>query len=596
MAKFHPYLPPLRRRIISRFLIIVGLYAIFGIVMIAAVFFASRMTPRLIHVNYDSIAAANQMNESWFNINSPQTDPRGNLDLWQANFETALNIEEHNITEPGEGDVAKNIRTLWDSSKSHLTSIPQGDFLKMKNLLHRLVSINEKGMFRIAEDSATLSHEVFMGGIVFLVVTLIFVFFVSNGIANRLAYPLKAMAETLRSRPALGTKLKLPNPTSLELKILNHEMMQLWNNLSDLRQLNVEEINVQRNQLRTILTFVEDAILVLNIDGTVLHANPGLQKYLNLPLEEIIGRQWNDLSTSNENYLHLRAVLQSDLGQHHATQIVVNGQNRSLSIRFREIENEKKQVTGILYLLHDVTERRQTEKLRREFIGVLSHELKTPLQSLSVCSQLLNEHKGVLSNDGQLLVDTINEDVSRIRAVANDFIQVGVENLSSLKLMLEQVHLEDVIPQWLKPFKVLAKDKKINIEFETKASEKSLAKIDQVKFPWVISNILANSIRISPPNTKIRVILKQSNDEIFVEIADEGPGIPPEVQKRMFDPYYQASEPGDGKATGFLGIGLTIAKEVVEAHNGSIKFTPNVPHGAIFTVSLPRIHLAGVLA
>src|SRR5476649_681158 len=111
-------------------------------------------------------------------------------------------------------------------------------------------------------------------------------------------------------------------------------------------------------------------------------------------------------------------------------------------------------MTGKLYLLHDVTERRQTEKLRREFIGVLSHELKTPLQSLSVCSQLLHEHKSSLNEDGQLLVDTINEDVSRIRAVANDFIQMGVENLSSLKLLMEPIPLEDVIPQWLKPFRV----------------------------------------------------------------------------------------------------------------------------------------------
>jgi signal transduction histidine kinase len=149
---------------------------------------------------------------------------------------------------------------------------------------------------------------------------------------------------------------------------------------------------------------------------------------------------------------------------------------------------------------------------------------------------------------------------------------------------------------WLKPFKILARDKKINIEFEISSHENALAKIDQVKFPWVISNILANSIRISPPNTTIKVALKQSSDEIFIEMSDQGPGIPEEVQKRMFDPYFQAvTGVGDGKSTGFLGIGLTIAREVVEAHNGTIKFTPNIPTGAIFTVSLPRVHLAGPL-
>ncbi len=597
MAKnFHPYLPPLRIKIVSRFLWVVGLYAIFGILMIVAVAQTSRMTPRLIHVNYDSIAASGQMMKAWSSFKHPDLDPKGNIAQWEKQFEDALTLEEHNITEPGEGEIAKNIRILWDKSRTDPSNISQDDFYRMNENLHQLVTINEAGMFRIAEKSSNLGNKVFSGGIVFLCVTLIIVLFLSNGIANRLAYPLKAIAETLRSRPVLGTKLKLPTPTSLELKILNHEMFQMWNNLSELRQLNVEEINTQRNELRTILTFVEDAILVLNTDGIVLHANSGIKKFIDLPLEEIIGRQWTDLSTTNENYLHLRTILQSDLTQHQATQITVAGKKRSLSVRFREIESEKGVVTGTLYLFHDVTDRRQTEKLRREFIGVLSHELKTPLQSLSVCSQLLTEHKNDLSTDGQLLVDTINEDVSRIRAVANDFIQVGVENLSSLKLLLEQVYLDEALTQWLKPFRVLARDKKINIEFEINGTEKPLAKIDQVKFPWVISNILANSVRISPPNTTIKVTLKNSDSEIFIEMADQGPGIPPEIQKRMFDPYFQAAtDIGEEKTTGFLGIGLTIAREVVEAHNGTIKFSPNIPTGAIFTVSLPLVHLAGLL-
>jgi PAS domain S-box-containing protein len=598
MAKnFHPYLPPLRKRIVSRFLLIVGLYALFGIFMLIAVGITSRMTPRLVHMNYDSIAAANQMNEAWLFLASPKLDPHGSVQQRKTNFEEALIIEEHNITEPGEEEVARNIRTTWESSKLYLNAIPAPNLLKMKILLHNLVAINEKGMFRIAKESSQLARDVFFAGIVFLVVTLLFSVFISNGIANRLAYPLKAIAETLRNRPTLGTKLKLPNPTTLELRILNHEMLQMWNSLSDLSQLNVEELNLQRNQLRTILTFVEDAIIVLDTNGIVVHANLGVQKFIDLPLEEIIGHRWSDLSTTNENYLHLRTILASDLTQHQATQIVVDGQKRSLSIRFRNIEDAKQLVLGKLYLFHDVTDRRQTEKLRREFIGVLSHELKTPLQSLSICSQLLTEHKAILPSEGQLLVDTINEDVSRIRAVANDFIQVGVENLSSLKLTLSPVYLHDAIPHWLKPFKILARDKKIEIDFTITGSDKVLAKVDQVKFPWVISNILANSIRISPPKTQITVTLRQTVDEIFIEIADQGPGIPSDVQKRMFDPYFQAvTEAPDGNTTGFLGIGLTIAKEVVEAHNGSLKFSPNVPHGAIFTVVLPRVNLAGTLS
>ena len=331
--------------------------------MIAAVSSTARLTPRLIHVNYDSIAAASQMRDAWYAIVAPRTDPHGNIGKWKNNFEEALFLEEHNITEPGESEIAKSIRALWDKSKTHLDSVSSDELIQMKVLLKRLVAVNETGMFHIAQQSSDLARKVFLGGIVFLAVTVLFVIVVSNGIANRLAYPLKAIAETLRNRPALGSKLKLPNPTSLELKILNHEMIQLWNGLSELRQLNVEEINTQRNQLRTILTFVEDAILVLNTNGKILHANLGIQKFIGLPLEEIIGRAWDDLSTTNENYLHLRTILQEDLTQHQATQIIVDGQKRSLSIRFREIANERGEVSGTLYLFHDVTERRANREI-----------------------------------------------------------------------------------------------------------------------------------------------------------------------------------------------------------------------------------------
>ena len=205
MAKnFHPYLPPLRIKIVSRFLWVVGLYALFGILMIFAVSQMSRMTPRLIHVNYDSIAASSEMKEAWTEFKHPDLDPKGNITKWEKQFEEALTLEENNVTEPGEDEVAKNIRVLWDKTKNNLPKTSQDDFIKMNENLHRLVAVNEAGMFRIAEKSSALGNKVFTGGIIFLCVTLVIVLFISNGIANRLAYPLKAIAETLRSSSRIG--------------------------------------------------------------------------------------------------------------------------------------------------------------------------------------------------------------------------------------------------------------------------------------------------------------------------------------------------------------------------------------------------------
>lgn len=586
---YHLNLPPLRRKIAQRFFMVIGLYALFGILMIIGVFLTSRLTPKLIHVNYDSIAYARHMQVALNSIRYPKSAFSGNIESWTQDFEKALISEEANITEPGEKEVTHRIRSLWEEAKKNLNNIPRPTAEELNQQLDHLISVNEKGMFNIAQQSSSLSQKVYIVGIVFLFITVLLSIIISDGIANKLALPLKKTAEVLRSRPSFGGKLRLPSPSSLEMRILNHELTQLWNRLKYLNEINVEKVSVQSNQLSTILTFVEDAILVLDNDGRVLHCNPGFSDLLGIPQANIIGGNWSDLSTTSDNYFFVRDILSTPFQQHHMVEISKNGQKRALSIRSKIIENDKKQSIGTLYLLHDVTERRQTEKLKREFIGVLSHELKTPLQSLSICADVLSKYKTVLDKDGQLLVDTINEDVSRIRAVATDFMQVGVEDLRSLQLKFEKVNLEETLPEWLKPFVVLANDRKISVNFSFKndLNKHISARIDKVKFPWVVSNLLANAIRISPPSSEIRVNLQETPQNILIEIADQGPGISPEVQRRMFEPYFQGAVL-DGVSSGFLGIGLTIAKEVVEAHNGSIRYEDNKPHGAKFIVSLPK--------
>jgi len=117
-----------------------------------------------------------------------------------------------------------------------------------------------------------------------------------------------------------------------------------------------------------------------------------------------------------------------------------------------------------------------------------------------------------------------------------------------------------------------------------------LANVDIVKFPWAISNLLSNAIRVSPENGKIKVyITDREQSAVHVKIIDEGPGIQEEIQKRMFEPYFQGEKVNSGKASGFLGLGLTIAKEVVEAHEGQIEYFNNKPRGSLFRISLPQV-------
>jgi signal transduction histidine kinase len=241
----------------------------------------------------------------------------------------------------------------------------------------------------------------------------------------------------------------------------------------------------------------------------------------------------------------------------------------------------------MMLLEREETERRRRERLENEFIGVLSHELKTPLQSMGISAELLAAKKDKMDPSLHLFVDTILEDLGRIRAVANDFVQVSQLNVRSIRLKLEPVRLQAKLKEWIRPFEVLAREKGVALSFEGEAGEGMDCVIDPVKFSWVVSNLLSNAVRVSVAGQTIRVQLADQKLYTELSVLDQGPGIEAALQRRMFEPYVQGEGPEKEKTSGLLGLGLTIAKEIVEAHEGVIEYFPAQGGGSVFRVLLP---------
>ncbi|MDB5036708.1 MAG: sensory box histidine kinase [Bacteriovoracaceae bacterium] len=583
------HLPPLRQKILRQFFVLVSLYVGVGIFMMLAVYFSSGVTPQIIHSNYDSISAAMKMKESWNALSLPARHPEKNPNEWKKLFEDMISFEEHNITEPGEGGLASKIRNLWDRSKTNPEATSGRDFIEMRQNLDRLIELNEKGMFKLAEKSVLASKRILIFSIVLFMISLLWAIYLADGLAVKISRPIKDIAEALRRKPRLGTQLKLPVPTNFEMKVLNHEMGRLWDRLCDLQKLNLEELSVQGQKLETVLESVDDGIIVIDNRQTVVQCNEGMLELLGLKKEDVLYHFWADLSTLGDNYLRLRQFLNRDLSPDQSVELAFDGKKRIFSGRCRNILGKNDEPLGMmLYLLHDITENIQREKSKADFLGILSHELKTPLQSLGTASELLLSRKGQWSDEEQMLINTIHDDVARIRIVANEFIQVGSVDLSSLRLKLELTPLNEKLKEWMRPFHVLSKERNVRLEYIQEGSGEIWASVDLIKFPWAISNLLGNAVRVSPSLGIIKVLLSTDSNKVHIEIWDEGPGVPLEIRDKIFEPYFQAKGEGEQKP-GFLGLGLTIAKEVVEAHHGEIQYIYREPHGSIFRITLPLI-------
>jgi NtrC-family two-component system sensor histidine kinase KinB len=321
----------------------------------------------------------------------------------------------------------------------------------------------------------------------------------------------------------------------------------------------------------------------------VTHCNQFMLELLNLPGKDVVGHKWSDLPTNHENYLGLRAILADEMQDSHEIELQWGPNKFQFSARLRKIGSDPDQPIATLFLLHDITERRQRERFRSEFIDMLSHEIKTPLQSLGTATELLMGRAKELPEALRPLAETIQEDVERMKAVASEFVQVTQSPSKVMKLNLQSVSLSQLIPEWIRPFKIVGRDKSVTVEFRALGENAVLAKIDPVKFPWVISNLLSNAIRFSPNGGTVEVRIGRTDGEVRIEVADQGPGIPAEEQARMFDPFYQGHQAIAGGKQGMFGIGLTIAKEVVEAHGGNIGYRSLSPHGSEFVILLPVI-------
>jgi PAS domain S-box-containing protein len=581
----------LRKKILHGYLVIVALFGLMGIFLIlASVFIMAGTTPKMIHSNYDSIEAARKMQQAWNALHFPGGYQSLPEEVWVRQFDEALRFEKSNITEPGEDVIAGNIERLWNEWKQGGRS--EDRVRDMNGLFEQLTLLNEKGMFELVVREVSVRRTVVIGAALFYLVTFIITLLIVDSLSVRLAKPLKDIAEVLRSRIKPGEILKLPEPASLEIRILNEELSLLWERVSRTDQLNLERILRQRNQLETLLSSVEDAVIALDNKGRVTHVNLRMAQLIGLGTDSIVGMLWADLPSASGNYFKLREVFREQVKE---SALVFELQteredHRSFEARIRDVLSPTGELISTIFLLHDVTEVRQRERLKAEFIGVLSHELKTPLQSLGTAVELLAQKKDSYDERTRFLIETLLSDVVRIRSVANQFIQVDHLPGAAIHIHPELTKLNELLPEWLKPLQLLATERGMTLHYEKEGEGDIWAQIDPAKFPWVISNLLTNSIRVSPQGSTIKVLLAYNGGNTEITVTNQGPSIPEEIRRRMFDPYFQGTGEATGAAAhapGYLGLGLTIVKEVTEAHGGRVEYTPLEPTGSCFRIILP---------
>ena len=234
-------------------------------------------------------------------------------------------------------------------------------------------------------------------------------------------------------------------------------------------------------------------------------------------------------------------------------------------------------------LLEDVTPFQALDRARREFIATVSHELRTPLTSLGVALDLLlRDLVGPLAPAQRDLVETAKADQDRLKRLVADLVALARLEAGEGRTF-EPVDVTTAVATALDGLRLPAQEADVELA-STFGDEPLVVRGDAQQFGWVLTNLVGNAIRHAPPGTAVTVRGRHDEGSVRVEVEDEGPGVPAEAAKRIFDPFVQV---GTGEhRPGSAGLGLSIARRVVEAHGGRIWADPH-PGRGLFVFTLP---------
>jgi NtrC-family two-component system sensor histidine kinase KinB len=348
----------------------------------------------------------------------------------------------------------------------------------------------------------------------------------------------------------------------------------------------VAELDHERSKIDAIIESVEDGLIVLDGARAIVHINEVAAAILVLDAKP--GVVLEALAERNPHVARLLAALRnpdSGAGAPAEFKVFLRGRDHTYISRELKWTGPSSQPLGTILLLQDVTFIRDQERQRTNLIATLSHELKTPLTSLALGAELMAESaRGDASERQRELLETIRNDIDRLTAIANNLLDASRTSVARIGVERRPILLDRVIGEVCRPLARQAEEK--NITLEVLASEQPIPIWgDPIKLPWVITNLVGNSLRYTAAGGRIRIELAREGKIARIVVSDSGIGIAPELMPRIFEPYAQF--PDAGAAMGSAGLGLYIAKEIVEAHNGRIFAQSGRGRGTIFTIEIP---------
>lgn len=353
-----------------------------------------------------------------------------------------------------------------------------------------------------------------------------------------------------------------------------------------------EEAVRQRVRAEAVTNVSPDGILVCNADKVVVSVNPAMEALTGYSAGELLGRVCRyALGAKDTSGTYLCDGIcpfisrpTGELSPADATLTRKDGRQIWVEARFGTMREQDGAITGVVHSFRDITERKNTERLRDELLSIATHELRTPITSVKGYAQLLLRRLGntpEVANERRPL-EIIDRQLDRMIGLINELLEMSRLQTGRLQLDLHLVDLQELATDVIDRLQVTTNCH----TFHVAGTGSKFVLADRFRIDQVLTNMVSNAIRYSPEGGDIDLRVEYLGDEVAVSVTDHGMGIPEEEQGRIFDQFYQVRSGQRAGGSG-MGLGLYISEQIVRLHGGKIGVKSQPGQGSTFYFAIP---------
>jgi NtrC-family two-component system sensor histidine kinase KinB len=540
-------------------------------------------TKNILVANYNTLAYSRQMlislNKGIHNSENVET------------FLYNLNQQQNNVTEVGEKQLTDKLSDDFRKLKiahadSNLIRIVNRDITDI--MLLNMQAIQRKSSIAgNTADNAIFWISIF-GTLCFLIAFILLV-----NLPGNIANPVKQLTASIKEIAAQNYSQRIHFEKNNEFGELASAFNTMAQKLEEYKAGNLEKLLIEKKRVETLINNMNDPVIGLDHKNRILFMNDMALKISGLTGEDIIGKLVQDIAVHNDLIRSLvKELFNPEANKEHGKKdpIKIYADNKEsyfekeiVAIKIIPTGEKEEKLIGNVILLQNITPYKELDFAKTNFIATVSHELKTPISSIKMSTQLLaNNEIGEVNDEQKNLIEGIKDDADRLLKITGELLNMTQVESGSIQLSAIPSSPKEILDYAINANKTAAEQKQIRFNLSIPETLPKII-VDSDKTAWVLTNLISNAVRYSYDNSAIKLSILEEEGQLKFTVADTGQGIPPQYVNKIFDRYFRI--PGTKKEG--TGLGLSISKEFIEAQGGFIIVKSELGAGSSFTISFP---------